>query len=95
LRGGSWTSLPGKGRPGIYLRLDPEILSVLRIEAKRNRLNIVDFTRPLIEAYLRRVGGDITPLGGLSLLTTRKAAMAKLRGLLAHHLWCARTQEKC
>jgi len=74
--------LPGKGRPGIYLRLDPEILAILRIEAKRSRLNVVDFTRTLIEAYLREVGGDITPLGGLSESTMRKVVIAKLRGLL-------------
>lgn len=30
----------------------------------RDRLNIVDFTRTLTEAYLRDVAGDITPLGG-------------------------------
>jgi hypothetical protein len=74
--------LPSKGKPGIHLRLDPEILAVLRIEAKRSRLNVVDFTRTLIEAYLRGVGGGTTPPGGLSESTLRKAFLAKLRGLL-------------
>jgi len=77
--------LPGKGRPGIYVRLDSEILAILRIQAKRSRLRLVDFIRVLVEAHLRRVGGvggDITPPGGVSESTLRKAFLAKLRGLL-------------
>jgi len=56
--------LPGKGRPGIYIRFDPEILAILRIQAKRSRLRLVDFIRVLVEAHLRRVGGVIHPPPG-------------------------------
>jgi hypothetical protein len=74
--------LPGRGRPGIYIRFDPEILVILRIQAKRSKLRVVDFVRVLVEAHLRRVGGVISPPTPLREETLRKAIMAKLRGLL-------------
>jgi len=74
--------LPGKGRPFLHLRIDEEFLTLLRIEARRNRLNLSDFVRTIVEAYLRGVGGVSHPPRGFSESTMRKAVMAKLKGLL-------------
>ena len=74
--------MPGKGRPRLTLRLDEEILTILEIEARRNRMNLSDLVRVLVEHYLRGVGGVRHPPGGVSESTLRKAFLAKLRGLL-------------
>lgn len=74
--------MPGKGRPRLTLRLDEEILTILEIEARRNRMNLSDLVRVLVEHYLRGVGGVRHPPGGVSESTLRKAFLAKLTGLL-------------
>lgn len=74
--------MPGKGNPRIRIRFDSDILPVLRIEARRNRMNVPTLIRAITEAYLGRVKGRAHRPGGLSEVTLRKATMAKLRALL-------------
>ena len=75
--------MPSKGRPEIHLRLDPEILAALRIEAKLHRLKPVDLVRILVEAYIKGGTARAVPLPyPLGEETLRKAVMAQLRGLL-------------
>jgi len=74
--------LPGKGRPFLHVRVDEEFLRLLRIQARKNRLNLSDFVRAIVEAYLRGVGGVTHPPRGFSEMVMRRAILAKLRALM-------------
>ena len=57
--------MPGKGRPILCVRLDSELLALLKIEAERHGSNLPTFVRAVLEAHLRGLAGVYSPPRGV------------------------------
>ena len=86
--------MPSRGRPILSVRLDSELVAVLRIEAKKHDTHLSTFDRAVLEAHLRGIVSVNSPPGGVSDTgvysspnrvdgaTLKNAIIAQLKGLL-------------